>query len=365
MAWIRTDNPNLRSIKIEGMDDDLWFTEKRYAETTSAVADLLVDSTEVSGISKVSEPSDPGEYYGSDSDGTDIIIELDSPSFDSITAANRVSADSLNAERTSIVDPDGEPQLDFIGIGPSNELYDIDTTDTNDFYLDNGVLIKRTDGEDYTQGDLTRFVLGRSVGLGIRKMDELDNGTQGGSSEFIKNPANTPHILIEDDFDGGSMIFETRRGGGFQWKTSDGSGDAATKIERLRIPDNEGDPVDPVFQNIRWLKVAGQLRLYDPSNGPSAFGVASFVPDAGNELSIKTDGESVNFAPNFTQNLELFGDERLSHHQATSERVVWESDTTANRPGSPVVGQRFFDTDLGQPIWYDGSNWVDATGSTV
>lgn len=40
-------------------------------------------------------------------------------------------------------------------------------------------------------------------------------------------------------------------------------------------------------------------------------------------------------------------------------------DTTANRPGSPETGQQHFDTTLGQPIWYDGTNWIDSAGTTV
>jgi hypothetical protein len=40
--------------------------------------------------------------------------------------------------------------------------------------------------------------------------------------------------------------------------------------------------------------------------------------------------------------------------------------TTANRPATNLqVGQQYFDTTLGIPIWWDGTNWVDATGTTV
>jgi len=39
--------------------------------------------------------------------------------------------------------------------------------------------------------------------------------------------------------------------------------------------------------------------------------------------------------------------------------------TTLNRPGSPKSHQEYFDTTLGYPIWWDGSNWVDAQGNTV
>lgn len=90
MAWVHTDNPNLKRIKIEGMNDDLWFTTNQYAETSSQVADLLAGSSSVSGISKVSEPSNPGEYYGSDVDGTTIEVSLQSDTFENVTATNSI-----------------------------------------------------------------------------------------------------------------------------------------------------------------------------------------------------------------------------------------------------------------------------------
>jgi hypothetical protein len=50
-----------------------------------------------------------------------------------------------------------------------------------------------------------------------------------------------------------------------------------------------------------------------------------------------------------------------------SERIPLElSGTTANRPTTNLrAGLYYFDTTLGQPIWYDGSGWVDATGTTA
>ena len=35
------------------------------------------------------------------------------------------------------------------------------------------------------------------------------------------------------------------------------------------------------------------------------------------------------------------------------------------RPSNPMTGQSFFDRNLGKPIWYNGTNWVDATGANV
>lgn len=43
--------------------------------------------------------------------------------------------------------------------------------------------------------------------------------------------------------------------------------------------------------------------------------------------------------------------------------TVWNSGST--RPTEPQKGQRFFDTTLGKPIWFNGTNWIDATGTIV
>lgn len=37
---------------------------------------------------------------------------------------------------------------------------------------------------------------------------------------------------------------------------------------------------------------------------------------------------------------------------------------SGSRPNA-VVGLCYFDESLGKPIWYNGTNWVDASGSTV
>ena len=44
----------------------------------------------------------------------------------------------------------------------------------------------------------------------------------------------------------------------------------------------------------------------------------------------------------------------------------YESGSTLERPTSNImVGKLYFDTTLGKPIWYNGNNWVDATGTQV
>jgi hypothetical protein len=43
-----------------------------------------------------------------------------------------------------------------------------------------------------------------------------------------------------------------------------------------------------------------------------------------------------------------------------------QNGTTADRPTQNLqVGQFYFDTTLGYPIWYDGTDWVDSSGTVV
>jgi len=49
----------------------------------------------------------------------------------------------------------------------------------------------------------------------------------------------------------------------------------------------------------------------------------------------------------------------------TNKTIVVTNGNTASRPGAPVTGQVYIDTQIGLPIWYNGSNWKDFAGNTV
>jgi hypothetical protein len=52
--------------------------------------------------------------------------------------------------------------------------------------------------------------------------------------------------------------------------------------------------------------------------------------------------------------------------QAINTLSTPSAGTTALRPTTSLqVGQFYFDTSLGIPIWWNGTNWVDATGTVV
>lgn len=56
-------------------------------------------------------------------------------------------------------------------------------------------------------------------------------------------------------------------------------------------------------------------------------------------------------------------------YQIVSRRYVTLNGGSASRPTSSIVGQFYFDTDLasgrGKPIWWNGTGFVDGTGSYV
>ncbi|WP_286828754.1 MULTISPECIES: beta strand repeat-containing protein [Kordiimonas] len=71
-----------------------------------------------------------------------------------------------------------------------------------------------------------------------------------------------------------------------------------------------------------------------------------------------------------TNNYSLFvagGTSRLDGDVHCGGVVRLLADTTANRPDATAsgTGASMFDTTLGKPIWSDGSQWVDATGTAV
>jgi hypothetical protein len=52
--------------------------------------------------------------------------------------------------------------------------------------------------------------------------------------------------------------------------------------------------------------------------------------------------------------------------QAINTLSTPSAGTTALRPTTDLqVGQFYFDTSLGIPIWWNGTNWVNATGTVV
>jgi hypothetical protein len=54
----------------------------------------------------------------------------------------------------------------------------------------------------------------------------------------------------------------------------------------------------------------------------------------------------------------------------TQSLIIPDAGVTADRPISTAIiilqlGQQYFDTTLGLPIWWNGTDWIDASGTVV
>lgn len=49
--------------------------------------------------------------------------------------------------------------------------------------------------------------------------------------------------------------------------------------------------------------------------------------------------------------------------QVVNRRFVTLNGVTGSRPTSSILGQYYFDTTIGYPVYWNGSTWVDATGT--
>lgn len=56
-------------------------------------------------------------------------------------------------------------------------------------------------------------------------------------------------------------------------------------------------------------------------------------------------------------------DTPTDNFSVVSRKYVNLNGTTANRPTSSVVGQRYFDTTIGRPVYWNGNTFVDGAGS--
>lgn len=51
--------------------------------------------------------------------------------------------------------------------------------------------------------------------------------------------------------------------------------------------------------------------------------------------------------------------------QVVNRKFVTLNGATANRPVSSILGQFYFDTTLGYPVWWNGSTWVKYDGTAA
>mgnify|MGYP001560150811 FL=1 len=82
-----------------------------------------------------------------------------------------------------------------------------------------------------------------------------------------------------------------------------------------------------------------------------------------NEQLNKQIDERIKKVVSFTS--RKLADTPTDNLMVTNRRYVNLNGVTADRPISSVAttGQQYFDTTIGRPIFWNGSNWIDGAGS--
>ena len=62
---------------------------------------------------------------------------------------------------------------------------------------------------------------------------------------------------------------------------------------------------------------------------------------------------------------KIIGDTPTDNNQLVPRKFVTANGATTARPVSPVIGQFYYDTTIGKPIWWNGTLWKDAQNNTV
>lgn len=72
-------------------------------------------------------------------------------------------------------------------------------------------------------------------------------------------------------------------------------------------------------------------------------------------MPVKVNGTTViDDSRNFTADTSSVQAPQLT----ATQKFIIPSGSTVLRPGTPAVGQMYFDTDLGSIVIYNGTNWV-------
>jgi peptidoglycan/xylan/chitin deacetylase (PgdA/CDA1 family) len=103
-----------------------------------------------------------------------------------------------------------------------------------------------------------------------------------------------------------------------------------------------------------FLGIGGDMRVFRSSQ--SNFSYATFTPWNSRSIYMRKWRENSYWGAGISTSNASWSDWR---------KIGTQAGTTANRPTYVDIGYNYFDTTLNKPIWYNGTNWVDSTGTTV
>ena len=87
------------------------------------------------------------------------------------------------------------------------------------------------------------------------------------------------------------------------------------------------------------------------------------LPPTAPNLPVAPDSYSAQYENQMLNVLRLYFNQLNNYTQATANP---DNGSTTDRPGKPLqIGQFYFDTTLGYPIWWNGTKWVNASGTVI
>lgn len=154
---------------------------------------------------------------------------------------------------------------------------------------------------------------------------------------------------------GGTNIFYKR-----YWNVANNNWDSWEIVNVVKVLPQNAVTMDSPFQSFN-LGVISKCWISDTTNTPE------------NKQGILTTDRLTSTNYFIYQTFEVMESQRMYRRYWIHSTNSWSgwlqvgggSGTTSNRPTTPYKGYMYFDETLNKPIWFNGTNWVDATGTAV
>ena len=184
-------------------------------------------------------------------------------------------------------------------------------------------------------------------------------------------------FLGTDNYESRKVSFGTIKaqlggGGGANIYNTDGTltGDRKVFCEQNKIQ----------FLNSEKITLQAQGNNYSEQfvNSDGLFRMLSICTNGGGQIDVNGDdleskkikavfsgGGEENYGIHYEDNTINNWDNTTSLTALVPLSFITANGTTANRPTNGIVGQQYLDTDINKLIVWNGSNWIDAMGTTV
>lgn len=130
------------------------------------------------------------------------------------------------------------------------------------------------------------------------------------------------------------------------------------------VLDYDSDGVTPVFNRVKLIGFRDEVTLSVNDWAVNVRGAVDLT--AGDDVTSETvDTSDFQWRNEAGNNLFIIGETNGGGGARAPKKFYIPTGSTGSRYIASYIGACYFDQTIGKPIWWDGSNWVDATGSSV